>query len=120
MGRMADKDAYAFLELNDELGLGNLQAIVDAAIADLSPLVPIDTCVVVDSVLKLPPTGTRQKVELWVKKVIHVGQVDLAKYLLPKTRLTLEFLGDFVHLRSRTNTLNPFRSLLIILLLFLG
>ena len=119
-GRKADKDAFAFLELNDGSCPGNLQVIVDAAVADLSPLVPTGTCVAVDGVLKLPPAGTRQKVELRVEKVIHVGQVDPAKYPLPKTRLTLEFLRDFVHLHSKTNTVNPFRSLLIILLLFLG
>ncbi|KAM4124325.1 hypothetical protein ACB094_01G222300 [Castanea mollissima] len=105
-GRKADKDAFAFLELNDGSSPGNLQVIVDAAVADLSPLVPTGTCVSVDGVLKLPPAGTRQKVELRVEKVIHVGQVDPAKYPLPKTRLTLEFLRDFVHLRSRTNTIS--------------
>ena len=117
---MADQDAFTYLELNDGLGLGNLQVIVDAAVADLSPLVTTGTCVAVDGVLKLPPAGTRQKVELRVEKVIHGGQVDPTKYPLPKTRLTLEFLRDFVHLRSRTNTVNPFCSLLIILLLFWG
>uniref|UniRef100_A0A2N9IIP8 asparagine--tRNA ligase n=1 Tax=Fagus sylvatica TaxID=28930 RepID=A0A2N9IIP8_FAGSY len=104
-GRKADKDAFAFLELNDGSCPGNLQVIVDAAVADLSPLVPTGTCVAVDGVLKLPPAGTRQKVELRVEKVVHVGPVDPAKYPLPKTRLTLEFLRDCVHLRSRTNTL---------------
>ena len=91
---MADKDAFAFLELNNESGPGNLQVIVDAALADLSPLVPTGKCVAVNGVLKLPPAGIRQKVELWVEKVIHVGQVDPAKYPLPRTRLTLEFLRD--------------------------
>ena len=93
-GQMADKDAFAFLELNNESGPGNLQVIVDAALADLSPLVPTGKCVAVNGVLKLPPVGIRQKVELWVEKVIHVGQVDPAKYPLPRTRLTLEFLRD--------------------------
>ena len=110
-GRKADKDAFAFLELNDGSCPGNLQVIVDAAVADLSPLVPTGTCVAVDGVLKLPPAGTRQKVELRVEKVVHVGPVDPAKYPLPKTRLTLEFLRDIVHLRSRTNTVNLSHSL---------
>jgi asparaginyl-tRNA synthetase len=105
-GRKADKDAFAFLELNDGSCPGNLQVIVDAAVADLSPLVPTGTCVVVDGVLKLPPAGTKQKVELRGEKVVHVGPVDPAKYPLPKTRLTLEFLRDVVHLRPRTNTVS--------------
>ncbi|EXB24684.1 Asparagine--tRNA ligase, cytoplasmic 1 [Morus notabilis] len=105
-GRKADKDAFAFLELNDGSCPGNLQVIVEADKADLGQLVPTGTCVAVDGVLKLPPAGTKQKVELRVEKVVHVGPVDPAKYPLPKTRLTLEFLRDFVHLRPRTNTIS--------------
>ncbi|POO00601.1 Asparagine-tRNA ligase [Trema orientale] len=105
-GRKADKDAFAFLELNDGSCPGNLQVIVEADKADIGQLVPTGTCVSVDGVLKLPPAGTKQKVELRVEKVVHVGPVDPAKYPLPKTRLTLEFLRDFVHLRPRTNTIS--------------
>ncbi|KAJ7969214.1 Cytoplasmic asparagine-tRNA ligase [Quillaja saponaria] len=105
-GRKADKDAFAFLELNDGTCPGNLQVIVAASLGDLGQLVPTGTCVVVDGELKLPPSGTKQKVELRAEKVVHVGTVDPAKYPLPKMRLTLEFLRDFVHLRSRTNTIS--------------
>ncbi|KAL5573039.1 hypothetical protein UlMin_022636 [Ulmus minor] len=105
-GRKADKDAFAFLELNDGSSPGNLQVIVEADKADLGQLVATGTCVVVDGVLKLPPAGTKQRVELRVEKVVHLGPVDPAKYPLPKTRLTLEFLRDFVHLRPRTNTIS--------------
>lgn len=105
-GRKADKDAFAFLELNDGSCPGNLQVIVDASLAELGHIVPTGTCVVVDGHLKLPPSGTKQKVELRADKVLHVGTVDPAKYPLPKSRLTLEFLRDFVHLRSRTNTVS--------------
>ncbi|XP_061347583.1 asparagine--tRNA ligase, cytoplasmic 1 isoform X2 [Gastrolobium bilobum] len=105
-GRKADKDAFAFLELNDGSCAGNLQVIVEASLANLGELVPTGTSVVVDGHLKLPPSGTRQKVELRADKVLHVGPVDPAKYPLPKTRLTLEFLRDIVHFRSRTNTIS--------------
>jgi len=103
-GRKADKDAFAFLEINDGSCAGNLQVIVEASLGELGQLVPTGTCVVVDGHLKLPPAGTKQKIELRADKVLHVGPVDPAKYPLPKMRLTLEFLRDFVHLRSRTNT----------------
>ncbi|KAL1318795.1 hypothetical protein HN51_071087 [Arachis hypogaea] len=107
-GRKADKDAFAFLELNDGSCPGNLQVIVEAGLVagELSQVVPTGTCVVVDGELKLPPEGAKQKVELRAEKVVHVGPVDPAKYPLPKMRLTLEFLRDFVHLRSRTNTIS--------------
>lgn len=105
-GRKADKDAFAFLELNDGSCAGNLQVIVDASLADLGQLVQTGTCVVVEGHLKLPPSGAKQKIELRAEQVLHVGPVDPAKYPLPKTRLTLESLRDFVHLRSRTNTIS--------------
>ncbi|RYR66966.1 hypothetical protein Ahy_A03g013173 isoform B [Arachis hypogaea] len=106
-GRKADKDAFAFLELNDGSSAANLQIIVDASLGDLGQLVPTGTCVVVDGELKAHPNPKgKQKVELRAQKVLHVGPVDPAKYPLPKTRLTLEFLRDFVHLRSRTNTIS--------------
>ncbi|XP_021832091.1 asparagine--tRNA ligase, cytoplasmic 1-like isoform X1 [Prunus avium] len=105
-GRKADKDAFAFLELNDGSCSGNLQVIVEADKADLGQLVMTGTSLVVDGVLKLPPDGKKQKVELRVEKVIHVGLVDPSKYPLPKTRLPLEFLRDYVHLRPRTNTIS--------------
>ncbi|KAL1159329.1 hypothetical protein V6Z11_A08G285200 [Gossypium hirsutum] len=84
-----------FLELNDGACLGNLQVIMDAGVAVLSKLVATGTCVVVDGILKVPPEGTKQRIELRVEKV----------YPIPKTKLTLEFLRDHLHLRSRTNSI---------------
>ncbi|XVF49058.1 hypothetical protein PTKIN_Ptkin03bG0238400 [Pterospermum kingtungense] len=104
-GREQGKGAFAFLELNDGSCPANLQVIVEAGVAVLSKLVQTGTCVVVDGVLKLPPEGTKQRIELRVEKVVHLGEVDPAKYPIPKTKLTLEFLRDHLHLRSRTNTI---------------
>lgn len=103
-GREQGKGSFAFLELNDGSCPANLQVIVDAAVADLGQLVATGTCVTVDGLLKNPPEGTRQKIELRVEKVIDVGLVDPAKYPIPKTKLTLEVLRDRIHFRSRTNT----------------
>ncbi|XP_010539388.1 PREDICTED: asparagine--tRNA ligase, cytoplasmic 1-like [Tarenaya hassleriana] len=105
-GREQGKGTFAFLELNDGSCPANLQVIVDASVSDLAPLVPTGTCVSVDGVLKTPPEGAKQKIELRVEKVIHVGRVDPAKYPIPKTKLTLEFLRDVLHLRARTNTIS--------------
>ncbi|EEF48130.1 asparagine--tRNA ligase, putative [Ricinus communis] len=103
-GREQGKGSFAFLELNDGTCPANLQVIVEKEVADLSPLVHTGACVSVEGVLKEPPEGTKQKIELRVEKVIHVGPVDPAKYPIPKTKLTLEFLRDHIHLRPRTNT----------------
>lgn len=103
-GREQGKGSFAFLEVNDGSCPGNLQVIVDASVHKLADLVPTGTCVHLEGLLKEPPEGTKQKIELRVQKVFDVGTVDAAKYPLPKTKLTLEFLRDVVHLRSRTNT----------------
>ncbi|KAG0470506.1 hypothetical protein HPP92_017206 [Vanilla planifolia] len=105
-GREQGKGSFAFLELNDGSCLANLQVIVEAAVHPLTQLIPTGTCVLVEGVLKKPPEGAKQSVELSVDKVLEVGVVDAAKYPLPKTKLTLEFLRDFVHFRARTNTIS--------------
>ncbi|WOG92871.1 hypothetical protein DCAR_0312148 [Daucus carota subsp. sativus] len=93
-GRKANKDEFAFLEVNDGSCPANLQ------------LVSTGACVHVEGKLDVPPEGkNKQKIELKVEKVLDVGPVDPSKYPIPKTKLTLEFLRDHVHLRARTNTI---------------
>ncbi|XP_073034111.1 asparagine--tRNA ligase, cytoplasmic 1-like [Primulina eburnea] len=105
-GREQGKGAFAFLEVNDGSCPGNLQVIVEADVYKLSDVVSTGTCIHVEGELHLPPEGVKQKIELKVKKVIDVGTVDAGKYPLPKTKLTLEFLRDVMHLRPRTNTIS--------------
>ncbi|KAL5833928.1 hypothetical protein ACOSQ3_017602 [Xanthoceras sorbifolium] len=105
-GREQGKGSFAFLEVNDGSCPANLQVIVDAAVANLGQLVPTGTSVFVEGLLKNPPEGTKQKIEFRVEKVIDVGTVDPAKYPIPKTKLTLEFLRDRIHFRPRTNTIS--------------
>lgn len=104
-GREQGKGSFAFLEVNDGSCPANLQVIVDSAVVDLGQLVPTGTCVHVEGMLKNPPEGTKQKIELRVEKVIDVGMVDPAKYPIPKTKLTLEFLRDRIPFRPKTNTI---------------
>ncbi|CAN0901405.1 Asparagine--tRNA ligase, cytoplasmic 1, partial [Linum grandiflorum] len=105
-GRMQGKNTFAFLEVNDGSCPANLQVMVDAAVADLAPLVATGTSVSVEGVLQLPPEGTKQRIELRVEQVLHFGPVDPAKYPIPKTKLTLEGLRERIHLRPRTNTIS--------------
>lgn len=104
-GRKANKDEFAFLEVNDGSCPANLQVIIYATISPLDQLVSTGACVHVEGKLDVPPEGkNKQKIELKVEKVLDVGPVDPSKYPIPKTKLTLEFLRDHVHLRARTNT----------------
>ncbi|KAF9626567.1 hypothetical protein IFM89_035452 [Coptis chinensis] len=82
----------------------SLQVIVNSSVTSLSTLMPTSTCVYVEGVLMKTPQDTKMKVELKVKKVLHVGPVDSATYPIPKTKLTLEQHRDFVHMRPRSNT----------------
>ncbi|KAF3333429.1 Asparagine--tRNA ligase [Carex littledalei] len=104
-GREQGKGSFAFLEVNDGSCLANLQVICDAATYPLAELVPTGTSVLVEGELKPPPEGVKQRIELKVDRVLEVGPVG-EKYPLPKTRLTLENLRDFMHLRARTNTIS--------------
>ncbi|CAF1764945.1 hypothetical protein HID58_088032 [Brassica napus] len=107
-GREQGKGAFAFLEVNDGSCPANLQVMVDASVSDLSKLIATGTCVTVDGYLKLPPEGkgTKQKIELSVVEVIDLGTVDPGTYPIPKTKLTLERLREFLHLRARTNSIS--------------
>ncbi|CAM0957811.1 unnamed protein product [Alopecurus aequalis] len=104
-GRQQGKGEFAFLEVNDGSCQGNLQVMVDNKVHPLAHLTHTGTSVLVEGVLQKPPVEAKQRIELKVDKVIEVGEVDAAAYPLPKTKITLETLRDFVHLRARTNTI---------------
>uniref|UniRef100_M8BFV5 asparagine--tRNA ligase n=2 Tax=Triticinae TaxID=1648030 RepID=M8BFV5_AEGTA len=84
---------------------GNLQVMVEKDVHPLASLTHTGTSVLVEGVLKKPPAEAKQRIELKVERVIELGEVDAAAYPLPKTKITLETLRDFVHLRARTNTI---------------
>ncbi|XP_071705548.1 asparagine--tRNA ligase, cytoplasmic 1-like [Rutidosis leptorrhynchoides] len=107
-GREQGKGSFAFLELNDGSCPANLQLIIYSDVAPLSQFTPTGTCLHVEGVLQMPPEDKqgKQSIELKVSKVLDIGPADPGKYPLPKTRLTLEFLRDYVHLRPRTNTIS--------------
>ncbi|ESQ46326.1 hypothetical protein EUTSA_v10000517mg [Eutrema salsugineum] len=107
-GREQGKGSFAFLEVNDGSCAENLQVMVDASVSDLSKLVATGTCVTVYGCLKIPPQGKgtkKQKIELRAEKVTDVGTVDPSTYPIPKTKLSLEYLRDYPHLRARTTSI---------------
>eukprot|EP00250_Pteridium_aquilinum_P014639 c22110_g1_i1 orf=386-2074(+) len=104
-GREQGKGTFAFLEVNDGSCFANLQVLVDASLGSLSELTPTGTCIRVEGELKMPPEGTKQKVEFKVTKILEIGPCDSSSYPIAKTKLSLEFLRNHLHLRSRTNTI---------------
>ncbi|KAK6142319.1 hypothetical protein DH2020_022667 [Rehmannia glutinosa] len=106
-GRVAGKGAFAFLEVNDGSCPSNLQVIVLATLYKLRDVVATGTSIHAEGRLKLPAEGSAQSIELEVENLIDVGTVcNAAKYPLPKAKLPLEFLRDFVHLRPRTSIIS--------------
>ena len=104
-GRVADKGALCFLEINDGTGPVNLQCVVRADVHAIDEIKATGTCVVVEGEVKAPPEGASQAVELHGSKVLHVGPCDAAKYPIAKKKISLEFLREKIHLRTRTNTI---------------
>ena len=78
--------------------------IVDKSVTDLGPLLSTGTSVMLSGKLTRTPEGTKQKVELRAQKILHIGPCDARDYPVAKTKLTLEYLRNHMHLRSRTNT----------------
>jgi asparaginyl-tRNA synthetase len=81
-----------------------LQVLVDANVAAEKQLAQTGTCVLVEGTLKEPPEDKKQKVELLVEDILHVGPVDSSTYPIAKAKLPLEFLRNHMNLRARTNT----------------
>jgi asparaginyl-tRNA synthetase len=105
-GRVVGRSTSAFLELNDGTCSANLQVLVDANVAAEKQLAQTGTCVLVEGTLKEPPEDKKQKVELLVEDILHVGPVDSSTYPIAKAKLPLEFLRNHMNLRARTNTIS--------------
>lgn len=103
--------SFAFIKLNDGSCVQSLQVIVDAS------RVTNDTCFdnifrrgttgvslrVEGTVVKSPKSG--QKTELIATRICVLGDVDGSQYPISKSRLPLEHLRKFPHLRVRSKKL---------------
>ena len=82
------------------------QVLVPAEVHAIEELRHTGACVLVEGVLKQsPPDATGQVVELHATAVLHVGPCDAAVYPIAKKKITLEYLREKIHLRTRTNTI---------------
>lgn len=104
-GRTAEKNAFAFLELNDGTTPQHLQCIMPRDVVDPDKCRQTGVCVVIEGVVKAPPEGSKQKIEVHATKCLHLGTCEAATYPIAKQKLSLEFLREKIHLRCRTNTI---------------
>ena len=95
-----------FLSINDGSTILNLQAVIDANVADeaIQKRLTAGTCVSITGEL-IASLGKGQAVEVKVSKLDILGDSDAEKYPLQlKNKPSLEYLREIAHLRSRTNT----------------
>ncbi|EIE23345.1 asparaginyl-tRNA synthetase, partial [Coccomyxa subellipsoidea C-169] len=104
-GRGAGGGEWVFLEVNDGSCFNSMQ--VAEAVGGFTALTPSGTSVLLEGQLVKAPENAKQKVELKVSKVVHVGACDnsAGNYALAKKKMTMEFLRGLMHLRPRTNTI---------------
>ena len=99
-----DAKGFSFLEINDGSCLGNLQVIVNDALADYEEIKKCHTGASVEFIGDLVTSpGGGQKWELLAKEFKLIGQSDAETYPLQKKRHSDEFLREIAHLRARTN-----------------
>eukprot|EP00285_Hemiselmis_virescens_P010429 CAMPEP_0173382240 /NCGR_PEP_ID=MMETSP1356-20130122/4720_1 /TAXON_ID=77927 ORGANISM="Hemiselmis virescens, Strain PCC157" /NCGR_SAMPLE_ID=MMETSP1356 /ASSEMBLY_ACC=CAM_ASM_000847 /LENGTH=603 /DNA_ID=CAMNT_0014336473 /DNA_START=33 /DNA_END=1844 /DNA_ORIENTATION=- len=105
-GRTADKDSFAFLEINDGSAPQHLQVLIKKEICEPSQCKQTGVCIVIEGEVKAPPEGSKQTIEVHTTKLLHLGTCDAATYPIAKAKLSLEFLREKIHLRCRTNTVS--------------
>ena len=107
--RFAQKNALAFVALNDGSCFGSVQIVASKEktqnFDELAACGGIGASIRVNGSVVESPNKKNQAVEVEAAEVIVLGKVDPLKYPLKKTKHahSMEFLRENAHLRSRTN-----------------
>ncbi|KAI4327125.1 hypothetical protein L6164_019624 [Bauhinia variegata] len=100
------QSSITFIEVNDGSCLSNMQCVMDSEAEGYnlveSGLITTGASIWVQGIL-VKSQGSKQKVELKVKKIVLVGKSD-PSFPMQKKRASKEFLRTKAHLRPRTNT----------------
>lgn len=103
--RMAGKDTFAFVKVNDGSHWEDIQVVVDSTIPGFSSIKD-HTATTAASVFVVGTVqiskGKGQKIELIAKDFRVMGSSNAAEYPLAKKAHTVEFLRSVGHLRPRT------------------
>lgn len=70
----------------------------------LGQLTYAGSCIQVEGVIEKLLAPKEHKVALKAEKILHVGSVELGKYPLAKSGLSLDFIRPYPHFRPRTST----------------
>jgi asparaginyl-tRNA synthetase len=104
--RRDSKGGFSFIEINDGSCFGNLQAIVDASLANYETEIKqlgAGCSVSIEGEIKASG-GKGQATEIAASKVVVHGLADPETYPLQKKQHSFEKLREWAHLRPRTNT----------------
>ncbi|KAL3743280.1 hypothetical protein ACJRO7_018564 [Eucalyptus globulus] len=100
------QSSVTFIEVNDGSCLSNMQCVMDSDAEGYDQVesgsVSTGASIWIQGIL-VASQGSKQKVELKVKKIMLVGKSD-PSYPIQKKRVSREFLRTKAHLRPRTNT----------------
>ncbi|KAK4748538.1 hypothetical protein SAY87_015124 [Trapa incisa] len=100
------QSSITFMEVNDGSCLSNMQCVMDSDIEGYDQVeagsISTGASVWVQGEV-VPSQGSKQKIELKVKKILLLGESD-PSYPIQKKRVSREFLRTKAHLRPRTNT----------------
>ncbi|MDQ2999647.1 MAG: asparagine--tRNA ligase [Fibrobacterota bacterium] len=100
------KAGLTFLEVSDGSYFQNLQIVVPGDLpnylSEIPKLYPGSSVSVLGK--EVQSQGGKQAVEVQATEVTLIGACDPATYPIAKQKMTMEYLRDFTHLRSRTNT----------------
>ncbi|PKI39801.1 hypothetical protein CRG98_039846, partial [Punica granatum] len=100
------QSSVTFMEVNDGSCLSNMQCVLGSEVEGYDQVesgsVSTGASVWVQGEV-VPSQGSKQKVELKVKKIVLLGKSD-PSYPIQKKRVSKEFLRTKAHLRPRTNT----------------
>ncbi|KAF3527653.1 hypothetical protein DY000_02038769 [Brassica cretica] len=98
---LRSQSSVTFIEINDGSCLSNLQCVMNPNAEGYDQVEA--GSVLTGASVSVQGTGTKQKVELKVHKIILVGKCD-SSYPIQKKRVSREFLRTKAHLRPRTNS----------------
>ncbi|KAF5477531.1 hypothetical protein F2P56_004163 [Juglans regia] len=100
------QSSVTFIEVNDGSCLSNMQCVMDSDAEGYDQVeagsIATGASIWVQGIV-VASQGSKQKVELKVKKIIVLGKSD-PSYPIQKKRVSREFLRTKAHLRPRTNT----------------
>lgn len=93
---------FTFIKLNDGSNANGVQLIADSTIPELASINTGTSLTAIGTLVKSPADG--QPFEIKVKTIQVLGTTQLDDYPLAKGKMSLEYLRNYAHLRTRTSS----------------